>query len=408
MDREEIREQIKIEPVTLILDILSSWWHILLGAIATALLVYVIANVTYTPVYETQATFVVQAKSDSNASNSMSAAYNMAQSFQKILQSSYLKKMVSNNLEINLSDLDADAITADVIEGSNLLILRVRQNTPKACIDLIREIMSDYQEASFYIVGNSVMDVLEYPSVPRTEINPLDVRGMTMKGFLAGAVGFIFLFGLLSYMKDTIKEEADISEKLDAEDLGAIPFEKKRKGLRFLKKKSALLVNSPVAGFGFVEAYKKLATKVDYQMSKNNKKVLVVTSVSENEGKSTVAANIALTLAQQSKKVILIDGDLRRPSLFLLFNIKPTEEQELGEFLKGKGKVSDILIKTEIKGLGLICGKNGYASSTEITQTERMRKLIMALKESVDYVIIDTPPAGMMGDAEVLAQMQFL
>lgn len=58
-----------------------------------------------------------------------------------------------------------------------------------------------------------------------------------------------------------------------------------------------------------MESYKKLAAKVEYRMAKNEQKVLVVTSVSENEGKSTVAANLAITLAEQSKRVLLVEGD---------------------------------------------------------------------------------------------------
>ncbi len=80
-----------------------------------------------------------------------------------------------------------------------------------------------------------------------------------------------------------------------------------------------------------MESYKKLAAKVEYRMAKNEQKVLVVTSVSENEGKSTVAANLAITLAEQSKRVLLVDGDIRRPSQFLIFGMEPKEENELGE-----------------------------------------------------------------------------
>lgn len=83
-----------------------------------------------------------------------------------------------------------------------------------------------------------------------------------------------------------------------------------------------------------MESYKKLAAKVEYRMAKNEQKVLVVTSVSENEGKSTVAANLAITLAEQSKRVLLVDGDIRRPSQFLIFGMEPKEENELGEYLR--------------------------------------------------------------------------
>ena len=70
-------------------------------------------------------------------------------------------------------------------------------------------------------------------------------------------------------------------------------------------------------------------------MGKEGRKVLVITSVSENEGKSTIAANLAICLAEQSKKVVLIDGDFRRPSQFLIFGKMPEEKQEFMQVRAG-------------------------------------------------------------------------
>ncbi|MDO4313151.1 MAG: polysaccharide biosynthesis tyrosine autokinase [Eubacteriales bacterium] len=403
-DRDDVQglEQLKIEPFTLIHDILTNWWVILLGAIAAALLTYVVINVRYIPEYSTSTTFVVASKGDSNAASNLSSAYSMAQTFEKILQSNIMAKTVCEELKID--ELDAE-INTEVLEGTNLLVLTVTEKSPKEAIDVIRSIMDNYTSVSFYTVGNTVMDVLEEPKVPMAPDNPLDARGAMKKGFLAGAAVLILLFGILSYMKDTIKQEDEIEEKLDARNLGVIAYESKYKTVKELlrRKKGALLVNSPVAGFVFVEGYKKLATKVDYQMAKDKRKVLVVTSVSENEGKSTVAANLAITLAEQAKKVLLIEGDLRRPSQFLIFGQKPEDKNEIGEFLKGQGQINDILIKSDLPNLYLMIGRNCYSTSTEILQSERMKKLIEACRKSMDYVIIDSPPAGMMGDAEVLA-----
>lgn len=401
-ERDERLEQLKIEPFTLIQDILKNLWVILLGAAAAAMLAYVAVNIRYVPEYSTSATFVVSSRGDSNAATNLSSAYEMAQTFEKILQSNILKKTVCEQL--GTDELDAE-ISTEVLEGTNLLVLTVTESSPQEAIDVIRAIMDNYTSVSYYTVGDAVMDVLEEPRVPMSSDNPLDARDAAKKGFLAGGAVLLVLFGILSYMKDTIKQEEEIEQKLDARNLGIITYENKYKTIRDLlqHKKGALLVNSPVAGFSFVEGYKKLAVKVDYRMARADRKILVVTSVSENEGKSTVAANLAITLAGQSKNVLLIDADLRRPSQFLIFNQNPEEKNEPGEFLKGHGKLSDILIKSEIPNLYLMAGRNCYSSSTELLSSERMEKLLAACKKPMDYVIIDSPPAGMLGDAEVLA-----
>lgn len=233
----------------------------------------------------------------------------------------------------------------------------------------------------------------------------VDAGGQAKKGGLVAGALVIILLGLFSYMKNTIKQENEIEKKLDARSLGAISYEWKYKTIRdiFRRKKKAILVDDPVASFRFVESYKKLAAKVEYRMAKNEQKVLVVTSVSENEGKSTVAANLAITLAEQSKRVLLVDGDIRRPSQFLIFGMEPKEENELGEYLRGNGSLADVMVPCTRKHMLFMGGKNCYSSSTEMLNSESFFKLMTACRKFVDYVIIDTPPAGIIGDAQIFA-----
>lgn len=399
--KNELQEQIRFDLTTLFYDVLSNWWAILLGALAAAMLSYVVVNETYVPQYTTRTTFVVSSKGDFNASSNLSSANNMAQTFEIILKSNVMRKILTEKLG---TDISADEIQAEVIGGTNLLVLTATADSPKEAIDLIHTIMENYTSVSYYTAGDAVMDVLEEPSIPMSPNNPLNAEGTVKKVFWITLAALCALFGIFSYMRDTVKQEEDIERKLDARSLGMIPFEKKNKTLRdiFRRKKRALLVTNPLAGFAFVENYKKLATKVDYQMGKEERKVLVVTSVSENEGKSTVAANLAICLAEQSKKVLLIDGDFRRPSQFLIFGENPKENQELGEVLKENPDVELTFFSGNVPGLYLLLGKNCYSSSTELVHSDRMQWLINLCKEQMDYIIIDSPPTGLMGDAEAL------
>lgn len=402
-DRDSGMDQIKIEPFTIVYDILKNWWVVLLGAVAAALMSYVVVSETYVPQYATSATFVVASKGDSNALNNLYSANEMAKMFEKILQSNTMKKVICEKM--GTKELDAE-ITAGAIEGTNLLSLKIVGKSPKQVIDLMRVIMENYSSVSYYSVGNAVLDVLEEPKIPFSPINGLDAKGAAKKGFLLGGMFLAALFGFVSYMNDTIKREEDIERKLDARNLGVIEHTRKYKTWKDAVKheKNALLISNPLAEFGFVEGYRKLATKIDYQMMKDDRKVLVVTSVSENEGKSTVAANIAIALADQSKKVLLIEGDLRRPSQFLLFGQEPKEESEIGEYLKGNAKLRDILVESEYPRLYLMVGRNCYSSSTEMLHSEKMHEILNFGKKLMDYIIIDSPPAGLMGDAEALAE----
>ena len=396
-------ENYKIEPFTLIHDILVNWWVIILGALAAAMLTFIVVSVRYEPQYTTSTTFVVSSRNTSASYSSLGTYNSMATSFQKVVESTAMQDILCEKLGVD--EIDAD-IQVNIAGETNLLELTVTDDSPQQSFDIMEGILENYSGITLYTVGDIVLNILEDPNIPFSPDNPLQAGDMMKKVFLIAAAALALLFGILSVMKDTLKTEEDISEKLDARSLGAISYEIKYKSIKeFLeRKKKGLLINDPLAGFGFVESYRKFSSKVEYRMEKEGWKTLAVTSVSENEGKSTVAANLAISLAEKDYRVVLIDGDLRRPSQFLIFGLKPQEENELGEFLKREKKDFNLLMKTSVPKLYVIGGRNCYSSSTDILQGEIAGKFLQRCKESADFIIVDTPPTAVLGDAELWGQ----
>ena len=313
-------ENYKIEPFTLVHDILVNWWVILLAAVSAAMIAFVGVSVRWVPQYTTSTTFVVQSRNTSASYSSLGSANTMATTFQKIVESSAMQDILCTKLGVDRIDAD---IQASVAEGTNLLNLSVTASTPKEAFDVMQGILDNYSSITLYTVGDIVLTVLQSPSVPFSPDNPLNTRDVMEKAFLLAAAAMILLFGFLSVLKDTLKTEDDVKDKLDARSLGALSYEFKYKTVRELlrHRKKPLLISDPLAGFGFVESYRKFSARAEYRMEKEGWKTAAVTSVSENEGKSTVAANLAISLAQKDYKVVLIDGDLRRPSQFLIFGL---------------------------------------------------------------------------------------
>ena len=395
-------ENYKIEPFTLVHDILVNWWVILLGALSVVMIAYMFLNVRYVPEYTTRATFVVSSRNTSASYSTLSSSSSMAATFQRIVESNAMQDILCSKLGVDQINGD---IQASVAEGTNLLELRVTAPSSRESFDIMEGILENYSSISFYTIGDIVLNVLENPSVAFSPDNPLDLDRTLKQVFLAAAAVFAVLFGLLSVMRDTLKTEDDVEDKLDARSLGAIAYESKYKTLREMlrRKKRGLLITDPLAGFGFVESYRKFTSKVEYRMEKEGWKTLVVTSVSENEGKSTVAANLAIGLAKMDYRVVLVDGDLRRPAQFLIFGLHPKKENELGEFLKRKNSY-DLLMKTKVPKLYVIGGRNCYSSSTDIIQNDITRKFLKRCRESADFVIIDSSPAAALGDSEIWGQ----
>ena len=326
----------------------------------------------------------------------------MAQTFTGVLQSDVLKERVCNDLGID--EFNA-TVSASVVPETNILILTVTDRSPQSTFNIIRTIITDYPDLIQWASSSMVMNILKEPEVPVMPDNPLYTRNSSIRMFLLSLAAILFLFADLSIRQDTIKKEKDLTDKLDAKSLGEILYEKKYKSLssRIHDRKTGLLVTDVTASFGFVEANRKIAAKIVDEAKRKKAKTILVTSVREHEGKSTTSANIALTLAGQGKNVVLIDGDLRSPSVADLFGIKVDPKRTLYSMLYEGVKPVEALYQDEKSGLFLLLSDKGYANSTEIIASAQMQRAVKMMREAADYVVIDSPPVSVIADAAVEA-----
>lgn len=396
-------DEMRLDVFCILRALLKDWWMILTAGLVGAMCAYMVAEITYTPVYVSKMTFIVSSKGATSSLSNTSAANAMAETFGEVLNSNLLKKKVQQ--ELNLSYLPGD-VTTSVVDGTNLMSLKVSASSPEDAFRIINSILDHYSEITDYVLNNVVLDILEAPEVPKSPSNPTSTRDV-MKKYGVIAMGIMaVLLGLLDYLKDDIKNEKQVEKKLDTKLFATVYHEIKNRTLRgkIRNTKKALLVTDPINSFLFVETYKKIRTKLMYKAEPNQSKVILVTSVKENEGKSTVAANIALTLAQENKKVVLVDGDMRRPAIHKIFRRTLTTDQEIGEYLNGNVPLKRILQWDEESGLYLMIGSRHYVKSTEMVSGSTMASLIKAVKSIADYVVIDSPPTSLMADAEILAE----
>ena len=148
------------------------------------------------------------------------------------------------------------------------------------------------------------------------------------------------------------------------------------------------------------EAYKTLRTNIQYSAYHKNLQTLLVTSSNPQEGKSITAGNLAISLAQDNKKVIIVDCDLRRPTMHKKFNI--SNEAGLTELLLRRKEVTDC-IQVHSDNLDIITSGKVPPNPSELLGSDHMKKLLIELKERYEYIIIDTPPVLAVADAQILA-----
>ncbi|WP_119068533.1 CpsD/CapB family tyrosine-protein kinase [Rubrobacter indicoceani] len=160
------------------------------------------------------------------------------------------------------------------------------------------------------------------------------------------------------------------------------------------------LVSISDPGGQAAEAYRTLRTSLLYSIVDNPPKVVVVTSPGQREGKSTTCANLAVSLSQAGKSVVLIDCDLRKPVVHGVFDLRNT--RGLVDALVGTESVDD-LWHTPLENLRVLTSGSIPPNPTELLGSERFTALVEELREAADYVIIDAPPVQLVSDPAIIA-----
>ena len=388
-----------IDYYSLSMDILQNLWVVFLGALTVAMAFFVYQSAKHVNKYTSTTTFAIMSRKSSDfVTNNLSAAQSAAKTFSGILGSDVLKAHVCTNLGIDSFDA---AVKTNMVRETNIMLMSVTADSPQMAYNISRAIIDEYPTLTSWASSSMIMNILKDPEIPVRPDNPLYLWGAAIRNSLITLFALLILVAYISINRDTIKKEKDITDKLDAKSLGIIHYEKKYKSLssRINDRKTSLMVTDVTASFGFVESYRKIVTKIISEAEKKNSKVILVTSVREHEGKSTTSANIALTLAQQGRQVVLIDGDLRSPSVNEIFDIEPAANKSINAVLNHKNSLASALYTEPRSGLYLLLNDQGYGNSTEMISSLEMKKLVKICKEAADFVIIDSPPVSVLADA---------
>lgn len=166
------------------------------------------------------------------------------------------------------------------------------------------------------------------------------------------------------------------------------------------KSSSQRIELSEKSKFAIVESYKLARTNIMFSLSADDKKIFAVTSHSKGEGKSTVSANLAISFSKMEKKVLLIDCDLRRPNAHNIFKLDNTSG--LSNVI-GKMVTFDEVVKRDIlPNLDILSSGTIPPNPSELLCSSRFSELLNRLDSEYDYIILDTPPIGIVSDALLL------
>lgn len=386
------------------------WKRIVLLGLVGAILSYYRGNNSYSPHYTASATFTInirQEQQDGSVGNASffdnSAAEQMAKTFPYILTSGVLQRKVAKDMGTASM---AGAIQASVLEDTNLLTISVSDVDAERAYLTLQSVVENYPEVSEVIVGKINMEMLDETGIPPLPDNPKNLKRATARGIILGLLlGFLWA-GIVMLSRKTIRREDDCPRFINSRCLGSVPQVRFKERSRKIEHHLNILEEK--IDTDFAEAFRMIRNKVHRSARENNLKSILITSALAGEGKSTVAVNLALSLAQEGRKVALVDCDLRHPSDSAILNLE--EKEGLSEYLQDRIPFEACVVHGT--GLGMnesvkflfVAGGNAVADGSELLAGEKMKQVVELLEEQMDYVILDSAPAGLLTDAAVLAQ----
>lgn len=227
--------------------------------------------------------------------------------------------------------------------------------------------------------------------VPSAPNRPDQQRGILFSAVLALclAVGVVFL---LEHLDDRVDSPADVERLAALPTLGHVPLI----GPEQSRMAAILPTRSHVA-----EAYRALRSSIGFAGADSPIRRLVVTSASQGEGKTVTSVNLAMAFAADGKRVILVDADLRRPSVHRL--LERPGSPGLSELLVARSTLEEVLQETEVENLRVICAGSIPPNPAELLGTQAFRTLLQELDEQADLLLLDTPPCLPVTDPLIVA-----
>ncbi len=237
--------------------------------------------------------------------------------------------------------------------------------------------------------------IIEKAELPKEAAKPNKKRNILL-GIILGLFGGIGLAFFFEYLDNTVKTPEDVEEKYNIPVISTIDL---------IKDKKQTIVQTVMndASSLIAESFKGMRTAVLLSSADNPPKTLLISSFTPGEGKSSISAGLAMTLAHAGKKVLLIDADMRRPVQHKNFNIENTSG--LSSFLAGVAGESEIKIAHPLENLSIITAGPVPPNPSELLSSKKLKEIFSSLSSDYDMIIIDTPPLASVTDPVIISRL---
>ena len=368
-----------------------------------AILATMVLTILQTPQYEAKTRLFVSSTSGKSTSDLYSGnrlSQDRVLSYTQLVMGETLAQRTIDRLDLDETARDlSETVTAKSKPDTVLIDVAVRDSSPVRARDIANALSDEFvvmareletpgagERPDARVVVEQRASVPEYPVVPKKKRNL--ALGIAFGGLLG--LGLATLRDLLD---NTVKSQETLETITGTGVVGFIPFDKS-----FQVQPAISFDTDNSSG---AEAFRKLRTNLQFLAVDNPPRVIVLTSASPGEGKSTTSINIALALAEADHNVVLVDGDLRRPRLAKYLDVLGSVG--VSTVLSGGAPLDEVLQKTKFPRLTVLAAGPTPPNPSELLGSMTAEKMLSELRARFDYVIIDSAPLLAVTDGAILA-----
>lgn len=386
--------------------LLRHLWMVAAAALIFTMGTSIVLQWFHTPVYRGTMTYAVTARETSYLSNrNITASKEVAAVMAELLETNVIVDDV-RSFSPELANFSG-TIRASQVGESNLITVTAESAAPKDAFSALVALIDIFPTRTSYISNSAVLQVIQNPSLSSAPINQVNTRRLSMLAGFAGGLLMALLLVWIWLSRETIQTKRSAHHLLDAPIVAVVGHEQKNRTLKSMvqQTKKGLQVFAPSTSYAYTEQINNICSRLEHETAAHGHKIFLITGVGENEGKSTIAGNVAAMLAMKGKNVALVDGDLRKPSLYLLFDGAYKTDLPLNRMLEdpySRANFLQCMVRHPKLGLYMLFSLRSSSRSTALLTSKTMKTMLQQL-QIFDCVIIDSPPMGFFTDTMALA-----
>ena len=396
MIANEDEDEVTIDFVGIFHAIAKRWYIVLLVTVILGAVLGAYGQFVVKDAYESEASMCII---DSNKEVSMSdlqLGSALTNDYEGIIKSRVVLTKVISNLKLDMEYKELyDMVSVENPDSTRIIKVRVVAPDQRESVEIANEILKVSIDQIPQVLGSAEPTVLDQAEIEFTENTRHSVLFYAVIGAVVGFILCCGVIALLVITNTSVKTDEDVQKCTGLSVLGAIPDYKNGKK----QKKIIWPENLP---FSASEAIYQLRTGILY--SSKDVKTIAITSAYENQGKSFVSFHLAYSLSQVGKKVLLVDTDMRKSVLQRRMGLDGIK-LGLSEYLSGNAEIGQIIYDVGIPNMHVLFSGKLVPNASALLSAKWLEQLCEEVRGSYDYIIFDTPPICVVGDAAIVASM---